>query len=272
MFGVGPGGSPPDFEAFDVVDKNRMEMVEESVDIITRLWSSDPPYDIQGKYWQFHVRDNVLPDIGVGKMTVPFQQPHPPIMLPSMSRGSSSAKVTARRGWNMISANFVPEDIAIGHWHDWAGERARLGLPLEPHKYRAGRTILVCDTDEEAQAYLKHQDCALRWYFHYIIGLTGHGGFVGMLKHDPEMPDSEVTPDYCIENIVIAGSPRTVAEKLAAFREKVGPFETLIISHHDWVHRQLWERHMHLAAHEMMPILRDLTGTRHLVEERMAAE
>ena len=71
MFGVGPGGAPPDFEAFDVVDKNRMEMVEESVDIITKLWSTDPPYDIHGKYWSFHVKDNVLPDIGVGKMTVP---------------------------------------------------------------------------------------------------------------------------------------------------------------------------------------------------------
>ena len=62
MFGVGPGGSPPDFETFDVVDKNRMEMVEESIDVITKLWSSDPPYDIKGKYWSFHVKDNVLPE------------------------------------------------------------------------------------------------------------------------------------------------------------------------------------------------------------------
>ncbi|MFO1067916.1 MAG: LLM class flavin-dependent oxidoreductase [Geminicoccaceae bacterium] len=272
MFGVGPGGSPPDFEAFGVVDKNRAEMVEESVDIILKLWSEDPPYDIQGKYWNFQVKDNVLPDLGVGKMTVPFQKPYPPIMLPSMSRNSASAKLTARRGWHMISANFVPEDIAIGHFKDWAGERQRLNLPLETHKYRAGRTILVCDTDEEARAYLKHPDCTMRWYFHYISGLTRHGGFVGMLKNDPSMSDDDVTVDYCLENIVIAGSPKTVAEKLAAFREKVGPFETLIISHHDWTHRDLWQRHMHLVSHKMMPILRDLTGTQHLVERARAAE
>ena len=121
----------------------------------------------------------------------------------------------------MISANFVPEDIAIGHWRDWAAERgarpaARAAqVPRRPHapglRHRRGG------------ADLPHPGCALGWYFKYIIGLTGHGGFVGMLKHDPEMPDCEVTPDYCIENIVIAGSPRTVAEKLAAFREKTGP-------------------------------------------------
>ena len=29
---------------------------------------------------------------------------------------------------------------------------------------------------------------------------------------------------------------------------------------------------MHLVAHEMMPILRDLTGTQHLAPERLAAE
>ena len=156
--------------------------------------------------------------------------------------------------------------------HDWAAERQRLSLPVEPHKYRAGRTILVCDTDEEARAYLKHPDCAMRWYFHYIIGLTGHGGFVGMLKNDPNMKDSDVTVDYCLENIVIAGSPETVAKKLAAFRDKVGPFETLIVSHHDWVHRDIWQRHMHLVSHKMMPILRDLTGTQHLVERARAAE
>lgn len=271
MMGIGPGAAPPDFELFQVVDKNRMEMLEESIDMIVQLWTTDPPYDIRGQHWQAVVKDNVLPHLGVGKMTEPFQKPHPPIMLPSMSRGSASAKLSARRGWHMISANFVPVDIAIGHWRDWAAERERLGMPLEPHKYRAGRTILVCDTDEEARAYLRQPDCALRWYFHYIIGLTSHGGFVGMLKADPKIPDSEVTVDYCLDNIVIAGSPRTVAERLAAFRAQVGPFETLIISHHDWVHRALWERHMHLVAHEMMPILRSLTGTQHLAPERRAA-
>ncbi len=149
------GAAPPDFELFEVLDKNRMEMLEESVDMMIRLWTEDPPYDIRGKYWKAVVKDNVLADIGVGKMAVPYQRPHPPIMLPSMSRNSASSRLAARRGWHMISANFVPQDVLAGHWRDYCDERGKLGLPIEPAKWRAGRTLLVTETDEEAQAYLR---------------------------------------------------------------------------------------------------------------------
>ena len=46
--------------------------------------------------------------------------------------------------------------------------------------------------------------------------LTAAGGFVHVLKVDPDMADEDVTIDYCLENIVIAGSPQTVADRLAA--------------------------------------------------------
>ena len=72
MLGIGPGAAPPDFELFGVLDKNRMEMLEESIDMMIRLWTEDPPYEIKGKYWQAVVKENVLPDLGVGKMTVPL--------------------------------------------------------------------------------------------------------------------------------------------------------------------------------------------------------
>jgi alkanesulfonate monooxygenase SsuD/methylene tetrahydromethanopterin reductase-like flavin-dependent oxidoreductase (luciferase family) len=264
MMGVGPGAAPPDFEAFQVEDKNRMEMLEESVDMMIKLWTTDPPYDLRGKYWQTVVKNHVLPEIGVGKLTVPYQRPHPPLMLPAMSPGSSSVRLAARRGWHIISANFVPQAVQAGHWRDYCDERRKHNLPIEPAKFRYGRTLLVTETDEEAEAYLKSPGNSLEWYFHYISTLVRHGGFVQMLKSHPDMPDAEVTPRYCIDTIVTAGSPRTVAEKLAQAREETGPFETLIISHHDWVPRDMWRKHMHLVAHEMMPILRSLTGTQHL--------
>ena len=125
----------------------------------------------------------------------------------------------------------------------------------------------MTETDEEARDYLRTPGNSLEWYFKYISGLTRHGGFVHMLKSHPDMPDDEVTPQYCIDTMVIAGSSRTVAERLAAFREEVGPFETLITSHHDWVPRTMWRRHMHLLAHEVMPILRSLTGARRVPEK-----
>ena len=262
MFGIGPGATPPDFEMFKLLDEDRMAMIEESIDMILGIWSSDPPYEFHGKYWDFTIRDQVIPDIGVGAMGKPYQDPHPPIMLPAMSRGSSSIRLAARRDWHSISANFVPPEVLREHWQHWCDEKRKQGLPLAEDKWRAGRTLFVAETDAEAEAYLRHPECAMRWYFHYIIELTTAGGFVHMLKTDPDMRDEDVTIDYCLDNIVIAGSPQTVADRLAEFRDETGPFETLITSHHDWVHRDLWTRHMELMTAEVMPRLRANVGWR----------
>lgn len=145
MFGIGPGAAPPDFEMFKVLDQDRMAMLEESIDMILGIWSSDPPYEFHGKYWDFVIRDQVIPDIGVGGMGKPYQDPHPPIMLPAMSRGSASIRMAARRDWHTISANFVPAVVLKEHFQHWRDEKRRHGLPLAEHKWRAGRTLFVAE-------------------------------------------------------------------------------------------------------------------------------
>ena len=124
----------------------------------------------------------------------------------------------------------------------------------------AGRTLLVTETDEEAQAYLRKKNNAIWWYFHYIVVLMKFGGFHHILKLDPSMPDDEVDEDYCIRVMVHAGSPKKVAKEIAQFRDEAGPFETLIVSHHDWVPKKLWKRHMELIGSELMPRLRAEIG------------
>ena len=165
LMGIGPGATPPDFEMFKITDLDRMEMLVESIDMIHGIWASDPPYEFHGKYWDFEIKDNVLADIGVGAMGKPYQQPHPPVMIPAMSRGSGSIRLAAQRDWLFISANFVPDDVLKGHWRDYLDERKKLGLAPNPSKWKAGRTLLITETDEEARQYLRREDNAFRWYF-----------------------------------------------------------------------------------------------------------
>ena len=266
MMGIGPGATPPDFEMFKIMDLDRMAMLEESIDAIHYIWANDPPYEFHGKFWDFEIKNNIVADIGVGAMGKPYQKPYPPVMLPAMSRGSGSIRLAARRGWDVISANFVPQEVLKGHWRDYCDERQKIGKEPDPSIWKGGRTILVTETDAEAEAYLKREDNAFQWYFKYIIGVTSAGGFQHMLKSDVDLPDEELTPEYCIDTLVIAGSPKTVARKLAEVREDVGPFETLIISHHDWVHKDLWRRHMELVAKDMMPRLRAEVGWKDAAE------
>ncbi len=109
MLGVGPGGLLSDFELFrhtDVVARNRM--VIESVRIMRQIWSQDPPYDIEGEFWNVSLKTAIMPELGVGYMPKPFQPGGPPISISLASPNSSSARTAAVQGWGILSANIIP--------------------------------------------------------------------------------------------------------------------------------------------------------------------
>jgi alkanesulfonate monooxygenase SsuD/methylene tetrahydromethanopterin reductase-like flavin-dependent oxidoreductase (luciferase family) len=81
------------------------------------------------------------------------------------------------------------------------------------------------------------------------------------MKGLEQMSDEQLTVDWAIDNIVIAGRPATVTEQLLAVREQVGPFGTLVLTGLDWDDKALWQRSMALMANEVMPALRQATGT-----------
>jgi alkanesulfonate monooxygenase SsuD/methylene tetrahydromethanopterin reductase-like flavin-dependent oxidoreductase (luciferase family) len=51
----GPGSVSTDQELYGIDPKNASEMVDEAMDIILKLWASDPPYEISEKYWKVHL-------------------------------------------------------------------------------------------------------------------------------------------------------------------------------------------------------------------------
>ena len=69
------------------------------------------------------------------------------------------------------------------------------------------------------------------------------------------MADTECTPEVIVNECVTYGSAKTVLEKLVAFRDHVGPFETLLLTGTDWGgHNKEWEKEsMKLMAEEVMP-------------------
>ena len=48
------------------------------------------------------------------------------------------------------------------------------------------------------------------------------------------MSDDEATVEAITEGCMLYGSPKTLLDKLVAFREEVGPFGTLLMTGLDW--------------------------------------
>ena len=261
VMGIGPGGLPSDFELFHLDDPMaRGKMTLESIDIILKIWTGEPPYVIEGEYWQIRQDEWYWPELGLGFMPKPYQQPHPPIAVAGMSPYPFFVKEAARRGWIAVSANFIPPASAATHWQRYVEGCAEAGIEPDGAKWHLARTVLVTETDGEAQAYLARPECAPRYYFHYLSALMKKAGFAQIMKGLEQFSDDELTVDWALDNIVIAGSPATVTEKLLAVREQVGPFGALVLTGLDWDDKGVWKRSMELMAREVMPRLDQATG------------
>ena len=81
------------------------------------------------------------------------------------------------------------------------------------------------------------------------------------MKHAPDVPDTDVTVDYCAKHNWIVGSPTTVAEKIETIWQEVGGFGTLLVFGFDYKHKpEAWRHSLELLKHDVMPRLRHLNA------------
>ena len=54
---LGPSGVSTDYELYGQNPKDGGRMTVEAIDVILKLWASDPPYEHEGQFWQFSLKD-----------------------------------------------------------------------------------------------------------------------------------------------------------------------------------------------------------------------
>ena len=265
IMGIGPGGLASDWELFGNTDPaQRGKRMVESMDIILAIWARDPPYDINGPTWSAKITQAVIPEFGVGTMPKPYTRRHPPIAITARSVDSFGVRMAAERGWSVVSANFVAERVVDGHWRTMSAALEANGKPVNGADWRVARNFCIAATDAEAEDRLFHADGANRYYFHYLSTLARRAGQLATLKPSADTPDEAVTLEAIIADCVISGSPRTVLDRLIAFRDRVGPFGHLLMAGLDWSGANAgWESEtMKRLAEEVMPRFRQHCGAK----------
>lgn len=269
IFGVGPGGLCSDFELMGTTDLDRPAMVVDSVEMIQKLWASEPPYDITGKFWNLKVTDNYFPDIGLGSLLKPLQEGGPPIAISAASPHSGTMKLAGAKGWMPITANFIAEWSAATHWPLYeAGARAA-GRIADPKLWHFARSILVADTDAEAEAFVKQPGGTFEWYFDYLWRIYDRGNIKAMVLSNEGDDPASVTAQTMLNDFPIYGSPETVVQRLLALRARTGDFGTLLMAAHDWENKAMIKRSMELMAKQVMPALNAAIAAE---KSRLAAE
>jgi alkanesulfonate monooxygenase SsuD/methylene tetrahydromethanopterin reductase-like flavin-dependent oxidoreductase (luciferase family) len=259
MFGIGPGGLFSDFELFGNADRGvRNRKFMESIQMIQRIWAQDPPYDFQGEFWNVRLTEAIIPKLGLGFMPKPFQKSGPPISTSLSSRESPTARVAAQQGWGIISGNNVPSDAVASHWQSYSKACTAAGRPAHGEHWRVARNVMVAPTEAEARDRVFSEHGSNRYFYTYMREVLSRVGILAVMKPKPDMPDDEATVEVITEGCMIYGSPKTMLDKLVAFRDAVGPFGTLLMTGLDWSGpNAAWERDsMRLLAQEVMPKFR----------------
>ena len=255
IFGISPGGLLSDAEVFGNLDANRNEMFLEAINQVLAIWSGEPPYNLQGKYWNIAVTEHLMPEIGQGFIARPLQRPHPPIVVTVVAPFSKGVTEAAARGWEPISANFLMPPWVKSHWPKYVEGCERTGRPADPANWRVAKSICVADDDATARDYATAANGPYRYYYSQLLTKLVRNGRAELFKTRRDPPDSEITLDNVCDQLVIHGSPNKVVDQLLAFREQVGDFGTLLYAGKDWTDRDLGRRSMVLMAEKVLPAL-----------------
>lgn len=253
-FGAGTGGVTTDFEmhGIDGASDEPGRRMMRALDLILKFWTEEPPYDYPGDLWPVKVT-GIRPEVGLGWMHKPYQQPHPPIAIPGVTARSRLLYTAGERGWWPLSTNFAHTRVLKSHWEQVAAGAAAGGRVADRRQWRISREIFVAETTAEARRFAR-EGAIGRAYREYFFHLLADRSKEVFFAHD-DMTIADVTIDYLIDNVWIVGDPDEVAGRLRALDEEVGGFGVLLAIAHDWDEPARWRRSLELLAREVMPRL-----------------
>jgi alkanesulfonate monooxygenase SsuD/methylene tetrahydromethanopterin reductase-like flavin-dependent oxidoreductase (luciferase family) len=239
----------------------------EAIDLILKtLAHRDGPFSWEGKYFT-HRHVNIWPG--------PWQQPHPPLWA-ATGDPTTSAEL-GRRGIVNVMVFRTAEETRRA-WTAYRKARAEAGLP-EPGPDRFGHTAFVYtgDTDEEGvrvgSKLLWFLNTALRSAPQYGKLLPGAvpaalAPALYTTKPRPGVPAAArpaagligITAEQAMaKGLMFAGNPDSVYRQICEYRERVGPFEHLVLaSRSGFMTHAEATKGLKLFANEVLPRLREL--------------
>jgi len=265
ILGISAGALRCDAEALGTLQENRQKMFEDCIEVLLEIWQRDAPYDIDlpGNRYKVTTATQRNLDIGRGHLYKPYQKPRPEIVGTVVAPFSKGVIAMGEKDFHPLSANFLLAKWLPSHWANYTEGKRKVGQTPDRADWRIARTIFVADDDKTARRYGRDDmNSPYRFYWQMLYKKMVLGGRQGVFKTHREQPDTELTEDYVLDNLVIHGSVDKVVDEILALREQTGEFGELVYAGMDWVDPRLAKRSMELMASEVMPRVNAAIGTR----------
>jgi alkanesulfonate monooxygenase SsuD/methylene tetrahydromethanopterin reductase-like flavin-dependent oxidoreductase (luciferase family) len=228
--------------------EDRHARLWESLDLILKCWTSDEPFDWDGKYWR-------------GKNIVatprPLQQPHMP--MATATDTEAMIELAGQRGYTLLGAQLEPAALIRRKADRYARAAKAAGRARPLEQITVARYVHLADSRREAMD-------DLRPAITYELGFQMKRGLIRLLKasYGLQIAADEVSFDGLAEaGVYFLGDPDSVARQLREFYDAAGGFGTLLlVTGKDWATREKRERSMKLFMEHVAPKLRELEPLR----------
>jgi alkanesulfonate monooxygenase SsuD/methylene tetrahydromethanopterin reductase-like flavin-dependent oxidoreductase (luciferase family) len=196
----------------------------------------------QGKHYRFKV------DGAYELFPHPMQQPHPPIFLAGATERSIG--VAGRMGFGLLLSSWTPFAELARQTKVY-----RAALEATPPALRGNaarghvdvaRWVYVADTDVKAKR--ESESGIMRSLQHFSSGHTS--GYLGTVSQD--VGSSRRNYDALTRDIILHGSPATVAEKIETLRAMTGA-ESIMLHYPPWYGSEKALASLELFAGEVIP-------------------
>jgi len=249
VLGLGSGYREYEFQGLGVDFETRRDTQIEGLALLMQLLT-ERQADFQGKTCRSLIEGDreLFPH--------PIQKPYPPLTMAVASEQSMAA--AARYGFGIMVSSIPTLDVCAAQA---ARYREMLSGTEEAYKGNIARGdvilnrfVYVADTDEAARK--ESEDGVLRHLSHYF----GQGDYVNMVQKGAEGAAEGLAYDKLLGDVVIHGSPDTVASMIGEMAEKTG-MTGLILHYPPYYGPERIRRSLTLFGEEVIPRFRKQAKT-----------
>jgi alkanesulfonate monooxygenase SsuD/methylene tetrahydromethanopterin reductase-like flavin-dependent oxidoreductase (luciferase family) len=199
-FGVGKGYRYNEFAGFCLPMEQADARFEESLEVITKAFTSEKPFSHHGRYWQF---ENIVVEPPTA------QKPHPPFW---MGAGSpSSVREVAERGYNMLLGQHSLAEEILDQVAQFRADVEARGRAFDPMDVAVARAVHIARNAADKEAALER-----RYQGHmrvHALARRPDGDSRARFKSD------EAEARYESAESALFGTPDEIARKLEILRD-----------------------------------------------------
>ena len=247
------------------------ERYAEAHDLVVQAWTRPGPFAFEGKHYHYEY---------VNPWPRPFQQPHPPIWVPSQGSSETIEFAAHPDRKYVYMQNFNPWSAAVRYLNEYRSvARERYGYDASSKQLAWAAPVYVAASDQQAMdeargpiEFLFNKALRMPPGMFFPPGYTSIDSMKRVMAGKSSIMGAARTAENLdAQGVCIFGSPETVLRRIREAHRQLGFGSFTALLQFGTLSAELTERNIRLFAREVLPGLHELDDRQYAGFAREAA-